>query len=53
MALDVYGHYVSVTKTGQKILIVECLNAVYGTMVVALLYYKKFAKSLKNHGQPI
>ena len=27
-------------------LIVECLNAVYGTMVAALLYYKKIVKSL-------
>jgi len=48
MASDVYGPYVSVTKTGQKVLIVECLNAVYGTMVAALLYYKKFVKSLKS-----
>jgi hypothetical protein len=48
MAPDVYGPYVSVTKTGQKVLIVECLNAVYGTMVAALLYYKKFVESLKS-----
>jgi len=48
MAPDVYGPYVSVTKNGQKVLIVECLNAVYGTMVAALLYYKKFVKSLKS-----
>jgi hypothetical protein len=32
------------------VLIVECLNAVYGTMVAALLYYKKFVKSLTKHG---
>ena len=31
-------------------LIVECLNAVYGTMVAALLYYKKFVKSLVKEG---
>jgi hypothetical protein len=31
-------------------LIVECLNAVYGTMVAALLYYKKFVKSLTKQG---
>jgi hypothetical protein len=48
MALDVYGPYFSVTKTGEKALIVKCLNAVYGTMVAALLYYKKFVKSLKS-----
>ena len=49
IAPDVYGPYVSVTKTGQTVLIVECLT-VYGTMVAALLYYKRFVKSLKNHG---
>ncbi len=42
MAPDVYAPYVSTNKTGQKVLIVECLNAVYGTMMAALLYYKKF-----------
>ncbi len=50
IAPDVYGPYVSTTKTGQKALIVECLNAVYGTMVAALLYYKKVVKSLKSKG---
>ncbi len=49
IAPDVYGWYVSTTKTGQKVLIVKCLNAVYGTMVAALLYYKKFVKSLVNY----
>jgi hypothetical protein len=43
IAPDVYGRYVSTNKTGQKVLIVECLNAVYGTIVA--LYYKKFVKS--------
>ncbi len=37
IALDVYGPYVSTTQTGQKALILECLNTVYGTMVAALL----------------
>jgi hypothetical protein len=46
IAPDVYGPYVSTTKAGQKVLLVQCLNAVYGTMVAALLYYKKFVKSL-------
>jgi hypothetical protein len=50
IVLDVYGPYVSTTKTGQKVLIVECLNAIHGMMVAALLYYKKFVKSLVNHG---
>jgi hypothetical protein len=50
IAPDVYGPYVLTNKSGQKILIVECLNAVYGTMVAALLYYKKFVKSLTKKG---
>ena len=47
---DVYGPYVSTTKNGQKVLIVECLNVVHGTMVAVLLYYKKFVKSLVKQG---
>jgi hypothetical protein len=47
---DIYGPYVTTNKCGQKVLIVECLNAVYGTMVAALLYYKKFVKSLTKQG---
>jgi hypothetical protein len=43
---DVYGPYVSTTKTCQKVLIVECLNTVYGTMVAALLYYKKLIPTI-------
>ncbi len=31
-------------------LIVECLNTIYDTMVAALLYYKKFVKSLTKQG---
>ena len=50
IAPDLYGPYVTTNKSGQKVLIVECLNAVYGTMVAALLYYKKFVKSLTKHG---
>ena len=51
IAPDVYAPYVTTNKkTGQKVLIIKCLNAVYGTMVAALLYYKKFVKSLKSKG---
>ncbi len=50
IAPDIYGPYVTTNKSGQKVLIVQCLNAVYGTMVAALLYYKKFVKSLTKHG---
>jgi hypothetical protein len=50
IASVVYGLYVSTNKSDQKVLIGECLNAVYGTMVAALLYYKKFVKSLTKQG---
>lgn len=50
VAPGVYGPYVSYNKGGQKVLLVQCLNALYGTMVASLLYYKKFVKSLINHG---
>ncbi len=53
IAPDVYGPYVSTNKAGQKVLLVQCLNAVYGTMVAALLYYKKFMKSLTKQGYKI
>ena len=35
---------------GQQVMLVVCLNAVYGTMVAALLYYKKFVTSLVKKG---
>jgi hypothetical protein len=46
----VYGPYVSTNKQGRKQLLVECLNAIYGTMVASLLYYWKFTRILKNQG---
>jgi hypothetical protein len=39
IAPDVYGPNVLTNKAGQKVLLVQCLNAVYGTMPAALLYY--------------
>jgi hypothetical protein len=50
IAPDVYGQYVTVGKKGKKQLLVQCLTALYGTMVALLLYYKKFIKSLKSKG---
>ncbi len=50
IAPDSYGPYVFTNKSGQKVLIVECLNAFYGRMVAALLYYKRFLKSLTKQG---
>ncbi len=53
IAPDVYGPYVSTNKAGQKVLLVQCLNAVYGTMVAALFYHKKFVKSITKQGYKI
>ncbi len=50
IAPDVYRPYVTVGKKGEKRLLVQCLTALYGTMVASLLYYKKFVKSLKPNG---
>ena len=46
----VYGPYVWFNKSWQKVLLVQCLNALYELMVTALLHYKKFVKSLKKQG---
>jgi hypothetical protein len=45
---DVYKSYVSKDKKGLKQLLVQCQNALYGTMVASLLYYWKFVKGLKD-----
>ena len=45
-----YLEYVTTNKKGEKIMIVQCMNALYGTMVASLLCYKKFVKSLKRNG---
>jgi len=50
IAPDVYGPYVTEDKKGVKQLLVQCQNALYGTMVAALLYYRKFVKSLTDVG---
>ncbi len=48
LAPDVYREYVTIRKKGEKQSLVQCLNALYGTMVALLLYYKKFVKSLRS-----
>jgi hypothetical protein len=49
-APNVYASYVATNKRGEKSLLVECYNAIYGTMVAGLLYYRKFTSSLKKRG---
>jgi hypothetical protein len=48
IAPQVYKDYVTKDKNGIEQLLVQCQNALYGTMVASLLYYKKFAKSLTD-----
>ena len=50
IAPEVYTESVTIDKRGNKQLLVECTNAIYGTMVAGLLYYRKFATSLKDRG---
>ena len=50
IAPEVYAPYVIENRKGLKSLLVECYNAIYGTMVAGLLYYRKFSKSLKERG---
>ena len=45
----VYGPYVKLENKGNKVLILQCLNAIYGTMVASLLYYNKFCRTLKRN----
>ena len=49
-APEVYADFVYYEKRGTPTMIVECYNAIYGTMVAGLLYYRKFTSSLKKHG---
>jgi hypothetical protein len=50
IAPNVYKSYVMTDKKGTKQLLVQCQNALYGTMVASLLYYRKFTKSLMSVG---
>ena len=50
IAPDVYENYITIDKKCNKQLLMECLNALYGTIVVGLLYHQKFTKSLKEQG---
>ena len=50
IAPKIYKAYVTLDKKGTKQLLVQCQNALYGTMVASLLYYRKFVKSLTKIG---
>ncbi len=46
---EVYADYVMCNHRGEKQILFQCLNALYGTMVVSLFYYRKFTNSLIKH----
>jgi hypothetical protein len=50
VAPEVCASYVATNSKGVNSLLVECCNAIYGTMVAGLLYHRKFSSSLKNKG---
>ena len=47
---DFYKLHVTTDKKGVKQLIVQCQNALYGTMVARIIYYHKFTKTLTDFG---
>ena len=50
LAPEFYSEYVTVDRKGNKQLILQCQNAIYGTMVASLLFYRKFCKTLVREG---
>jgi hypothetical protein len=50
IAPEVYTPYVTTDIKGVKQVIVQCLNAINGTMMASLMYYKKFCASLLSVG---
>ena len=49
MAPEIYGPYV-VFENGRKVLYVQVLQALYGMLVAALLWYKQFRGDLEEIG---
>jgi hypothetical protein len=50
VAPEIYTKYVIINSKGQKVLYVRLLNALYGIMKAALLYYQRFVTDLKSVG---
>ena len=50
LAPEFYSEYVTVDRKGNKQLILQCQNTIYGTMVASLLFYRKFCKTLVREG---
>jgi hypothetical protein len=50
IAPNVYTPFVTLDRKGVKQVIVQCLNAIYGTTMASLLYYQKCCTSLLSKG---
>ena len=50
IAPDVYKSHVTTDKKGVKQLLLQFQNAMYGTIVAILIYYRKFTNSLTDVG---
>ena len=50
VAPEIYSKYVSVDSKGELVLYVHLLNALYGIMKVALLYYEHFVRDIMAIG---
>jgi hypothetical protein len=50
IAPQVYDDYIYVDKKSVPVILAECWNAVYSTMIAGLLYYNKFCTTLERLG---
>ena len=50
VAPNIYTKYVTVNSKGETVLYVKLLNALYGIMKAALLYYQRFVRDLESIG---
>jgi hypothetical protein len=50
VAPEIYTKYVIINSKGETVLYVRLLNALYGIMKAALLYYQRFVTDLKSVG---
>ena len=50
IASKVYSPYITTNKKGEKVLLVQCINALYRSMVASLVIYKKLVLALKSYG---
>jgi hypothetical protein len=50
IAPEVYVKYVTINRKGEKTLLVQCMNAHYGSMIASILFSKNLVASLKSNG---